>query len=155
MEKTNWFPKELDLGMKVTAVCMGREVGNYIVTTVFHNKVIMEVEEDPDSRNVIAERAVGDNGRVNIIGGALPIQATDYFVKPYTDNKATAEFNHLNIYLNQLTDQIERVAEAVQTTRDPEEHERLQNQLRELESQRNSVQDSIRNFIQRIIGDKR
>ena len=114
MEKTNWFPKELDLGMKVTAVCMGREVGNYIVTTVFHNKVIMEVEEDPDSRNVIAERAVGDNGRVNIIGGALPIQATDYFVKPYTDNKATAEFNRLNIELTQLTYHIEHVSKAVE-----------------------------------------
>ena len=56
------FPKILNMGMRVTAMCMGREVGSYIVTGVSKNLVIMEVEHDPDERNVIAERAVGGLG---------------------------------------------------------------------------------------------
>ena len=77
------FPKILNMGMRVTAVCMGREVGSYIVTGVSKNLVIMEVEHDPDERNVIAERAVGENGLVTVTEGGLNIQGTDYFVKPY------------------------------------------------------------------------
>ena len=138
--------------MKVTAVCMGREVGNYVVTVVFNSSVIMEVEEDPDNRSIIANRQVGENGRVTIIQGELPIQATDYFVKPYVSNDETVEFNALNTELNEIESKIGRIVEAVHAISVQEEQQRLQDELRELESQRNSVKDSMRKFIQRIIG---
>lgn len=81
-QKTTTFPKNLEMGMKVTAVCMGREVGNYIVTSVESTTATLEVEHDPDSRSIIANKEVGENGLVTIIDGGVPIQATDYFVKP-------------------------------------------------------------------------
>ena len=78
------FPQTLDTGMKVTAVCMGREVGNYVVTHVGKRNAIMEVEADPDgSRLIYVKRAAGENGLVTVFKNGLNIQATDYFVKPY------------------------------------------------------------------------
>lgn len=77
------FPETLETGMKVTAVCMGREVGNYIVTQVSTKFAVLEVESDPDCRSIFAARSVGSNGLVTVTSGAVPIQATDYFVKPY------------------------------------------------------------------------
>lgn len=77
------FPPMLEKGMKITAVCMGREVGNYIVTDVNLETAILEVESDPDSRSISAIRRVGKNGLVTVINNGLKIQATDYFVKPY------------------------------------------------------------------------
>ena len=87
MEKTTkkTFPTTLERGMKVTAVCMGREIGNYVVTEVNPTFATLEVEHDPDSRSIFADRAVGPNGLVAIKTGGVNIQATDYFVKPYEE----------------------------------------------------------------------
>ena len=75
------FPKTLEKGMRVKAICMGREIGRYVVTGVSHQKAIMEVEHDPDERNLIAERQVGENGSVVVTDGGLNIQSTEYFVE--------------------------------------------------------------------------
>lgn len=77
----------------------------------------------------------------------IPEEFYDYMPKPYRDN---ADFNGANSDLLFVNKQIERVTEKVQTAKDPEEYEHLQDELRELESQRNSVQEYIRDFIQRI-----
>lgn len=77
------FPKTLEKGMRVKAICMGREIGRYVVTGVSRQKAIMEVEHDPDERNLIAERQVGENGSVVVTDGGLNIQSTEYFVETY------------------------------------------------------------------------
>lgn len=78
------FPPMLEVGMKVTAVCMGREIGNYVVTHAGKRNAIMEVEADPDgSRLIYVKRSVGVNGLVTVFKNGVNIQATDYFVKPY------------------------------------------------------------------------
>lgn len=82
-EKT--FPKTLEVGMKVTAVCMGREVGNYVVTEVTPHMVTLKVENGQDDRTILADRKVGENGLVTVNVGGVRIQATDYFVKPYDE----------------------------------------------------------------------
>lgn len=80
---TTKFPQTLEKGMKVTAVCMGREIGKYIVTEVEAQNAFMEVEEDPDNtRTICAVRKVGPNGLITVKHGGVNIQATDYFVKP-------------------------------------------------------------------------
>jgi hypothetical protein len=76
----------LEVGMKVTAVCMGREVGNYVVNKVTqHNIVTLKVENGQDDRTILADREVGENGLVTVKVGGVKIQATDYFVKPYDE----------------------------------------------------------------------
>ena len=77
------FPQTLEIGMKVTAVCMGREVGNYVVTEATPHMVTLKVENGQDDRIILADRKVGENGLVTVNVGGLKIQATDYFVKPY------------------------------------------------------------------------
>ena len=72
--------------MKVTAVCMGREIGNYVVTHAGKRNAIMEVEvlsEGESSRKIYVKRSVGVNGLVTVFKNGVNIQATDYFVKPY------------------------------------------------------------------------
>lgn len=89
MEKTTTkkFPATLERGMKVTAVCMGREVGNYVVTEVTPHMATLKVENGQDSRTILADRKVGENGMVTINVGGVKIQATDYFVKPCESNE--------------------------------------------------------------------
>lgn len=71
--------------MKVTAVCMGREVGNYVVTEVTPHMVTLKVENGQDDRTILADRKVRENGLVTVNVGGVRIQATDYFVKPYDE----------------------------------------------------------------------
>lgn len=76
------FPQNLEKGMSVTAICMGRKVGSYVVETVRDEEVTLRVASESSSRDITAVRAVGDNGSVTILKGGVPIQATDYFVQP-------------------------------------------------------------------------
>lgn len=75
------FPKRLEEGMKVTAVCMGREVGNYVVDSVSFKLAFLKVENSENSRIVTVARKVGENGILTVKRGGLEIQATDYFVE--------------------------------------------------------------------------
>lgn len=81
----------------------------------------------------------------------IPEMFYDYMPHPYRVN---ADFNRLNADLLFITKQLQRTQEKVAEASDPEEYEYLQDTLRELESQRNSIQDEIRKFIQEIIGAK-
>lgn len=83
MTKKAIFPQTLEIGMKVTAVCMGREVGNYVVTEVTPHMVTLKVENGQDDRIIFADRKVGENGLVTVNVGGVKIQATDYFVQSY------------------------------------------------------------------------
>ena len=81
-EKT--FPQTLEEGMEVHAVCMGRVIGEYIVTRVGKRNALMEVKADPeDNRLIYVKRSVGANGLVTVFKNGVNIQATDYFVQPY------------------------------------------------------------------------
>ena len=81
-EKT--FPQTLEKGMEVHAVCMGRVIGEYIVTRVDKRNAHMEVKADPeDNRLIYVKRSVGVNGLVTVFKNGVNIQATDYFVQPY------------------------------------------------------------------------
>ena len=68
--------------MKVTAVCMGREIGNYVVVKVSPTFATLEVEHGRERRTILADRKVRENGSVTIVVGGVKIQGTDYFVKP-------------------------------------------------------------------------
>ena len=70
--------------MEVHAVCMGRIIGEYIVTRVGKRNAIMEVKADSeDSRLIYVKRGVGAQGAITVLRGGVNIQATDYFVQPY------------------------------------------------------------------------
>lgn len=82
----------------------------------------------------------------------IPEEFYDYMPQPYRKN---AEFNLINNDLLSINKNIEAATRKVQSAKTPEEYEHLQDTLRELESQRNSVQERIRNFIQETTGAKR
>lgn len=95
------------------------------------------------------------DGRWTTCVGSLPENLVipeafyDYMPQPYKDNN---DFNTMNSDLLYINKQIKKTGEAIETAGDPEQYEMLQNQLRELESQRNIVKEYMRNFIQRITG---
>ncbi len=75
----------------------------------------------------------------------IPEMFYDRMPSPYRENE---RFNKLNSDLLFLSRQVQRTREKIKTAHDPDEYELLQDTLRDLESQRNTVQDSIRRFLQ-------
>lgn len=74
----------------------------------------------------------------------IPEEFYDYMPQPY---RKTGRFNKLNSDLLFIEKQIQRTHEKVARADDVEEYELLQDTLRELESQRNSLQEDLRKFI--------
>ena len=81
----------------------------------------------------------------------IPEMFYDYMPPPYRQNE---RFNKLNSDLLFLNRQIQRTRENIQIARDSEEYEYLQDTLRELESQRNMVQEDIRRFLKEKLNIK-
>ena len=77
-------------------------------------------------------------------GLIIPEEFYNYMPKPYRKQE---KFNKLNSDLLFIEKQLQRTHEKVARAEDAEEYELLQNTLRELESQRNSLQEDLRNFI--------
>lgn len=79
------FPQTLEVGMEVHAVCMGRVIGEYVVTRVGRRNATMKVKgENPNEGRVIfVDCALGDNGEIKVLKGGLDIQAVNYFAQPY------------------------------------------------------------------------
>lgn len=81
----------------------------------------------------------------------IPEAFYDYMPSPYRENEF---FNKLNSDLLFLSRQLQRTHEKIKTARDSEEYELLQDTLRELESQRNTVQEDIRRFLKERLNIK-
>lgn len=77
-------------------------------------------------------------------GLIIPEEFCDYMPQPYRKQE---RFNKLNSDLLFIEKQLQRTHEKVARTDDAEEYELLQDTLRELESQRNSLQEDLRKFI--------
>ena len=90
------------------------------------------------------------NGRWTTYVGSLPEgliipeEFYDYMPQPYRKQE---RFNKLNSDLLFIEKQLQRTHEKVARAEDAEEYELLQDTLRELESQRNSLQEDLRKFI--------
>lgn len=90
------------------------------------------------------------NGRWTTYVGSLPEgliipeEFYDYMPQPYRKQE---RFNKLNSDLLFIEKQLQRTHEKVARADDAEEYELLQDTLRELESQRNSLQEDLRKFI--------
>lgn len=90
------------------------------------------------------------NGRWTTYVGSLPEgliipeEFYDYMPQPYRKQE---RFNKLNSDLLFVEKQLQRTHEKVARADDAEEYELLQDTLRELESQRNSLQEDLRKFI--------
>lgn len=82
MEQTERFPKNLEVGMVVTAICMGRKVGEYNVLEVSSQFAWLGWEKYGDAGAQVVHRQVGPNGLLTLEHGGTGVQATDYFVKP-------------------------------------------------------------------------
>lgn len=81
-------------------------------------------------------------------GLVIPEEFYDYMPAPYRKQE---KFNKLNADLLFISKQIQRTQEKVKSSADAEEFELLQDTLRELESQRNSLQEDLRNFIATLL----
>ncbi len=77
-------------------------------------------------------------------GLVIPEEFYDYMPQPYRKQE---RFNKLNSDLLFIEKQLQRTHEKVARADDAEEYELLQDTLRELESQRNSLQEDLRKFI--------
>lgn len=77
----------------------------------------------------------------------LPEEFYDYMPLNFKNNQ---RFNQLNSDLLFLNKQIQRTTESIGAAGDPEEYEFLQDTLRELDSQRNSIQEEIRAMIKEL-----
>lgn len=77
-------------------------------------------------------------------GLIIPEEFYDYMPQPYRKQE---RFNKLNSDLLFIEKQLQRTHEKVARAEDAEEYELLQDTLRELESQRNSLQEDLRKFI--------
>lgn len=88
--KTQMIPKRLEIGMRVNAVCMGKNVGKYIVFKFgYDRRKIRPVAKlrllggEPDKVAIITERAVNEDGSVKLLKRCEghEIQCTEYFVE--------------------------------------------------------------------------
>ena len=71
--ETQMIPKRLEIGMRVNAVCMGKNVGKYVVFKFgYDSRKIRPVAKlrllggEPDKVAIITERAVNEDGSVKL-----------------------------------------------------------------------------------------
>ena len=88
--ETQIIPKRLEIGMRVNAVCMGKNVGKYVVFKFgYDSRKIRPVAKlrllggEPDKVAIITERAVNEDGSVKLLKRCEghEIQCTEYFVE--------------------------------------------------------------------------
>ena len=88
--KTQMIPKRLEIGMRVNAVCMGKNVGKYVVFKFgYDRRKIRPVAKlrllggEPDKVATNTERAVNEDGSVKLLKHCEghEIQCTEYFVE--------------------------------------------------------------------------
>ena len=79
--------KRLEIGMRVNAVCMGKNVGKYVVVKFGYNSKLVPVAKlkvlgGNGDIAIITERAINDDGSVKLLCRKMgnEIQCTEYFV---------------------------------------------------------------------------
>lgn len=79
----------------------------------------------------------------------IPEEFYDQMPQHFRNNE---RFNRINSDLLFIEKQMERIREAIAVAGDPEEYELRQDELRDAESQRNILQEEMREFISEITG---
>lgn len=142
MENKNQIPQNLERGMRVKAICMGKLVGDYIVGRVDEGKAYLFVRGDPNKglSKIVSSSIDSCNRAVKCLGGNT-IQGTEYYYEadftPDVKNGLLKALDEERLHRERL---INKAASAVTE----EEREKYHNEITDCESVIQSLKEDLK-----------
>lgn len=168
MENKNQIPQNLEKGMRVKAICMGKPVGDYVVGRVDEGKAYLFVRGGANKRlsKIVSSSIDSCNRAVKCLGGNT-IQGTEYYYEYDEESEhelhelpsdvllkhSRQEVGELKAYIDELEYEIEKLRERLHRERlinkaakavTEEEREKYHNEITDCESVIQSLEEDLK-----------